>query len=180
MFQFIDIHIFYYYRFNSHEHSERWAEISKSINWTGTYQLKYNELCFGCKLAWRNAPRCIGRIQWNILQVLQHCGAYDTFVLVLWYIFFRELVPRPIMHILNPWYNRTFYRDMYLTNVERRPLLFRVSQICSKAYLQKLILRWIDLMNNISLNYCFRVHLFTIHKYTSKYTKIMIIVTCVD
>jgi nitric oxide synthase oxygenase domain/subunit len=27
------------------------------------------ELVFGVKLAWRNAPRCVGRIQWNKIQV---------------------------------------------------------------------------------------------------------------
>ena len=41
----------------------------KSIDITGTYELTYNELNFGAKMAWRNAPRCIGRQQWNKLQV---------------------------------------------------------------------------------------------------------------
>ncbi|KOB72118.1 Nitric oxide synthase 2, partial [Operophtera brumata] len=36
---------------------------------TGTYQLTTTELVFGAKLAWRNASRCIGRIQWSKLQV---------------------------------------------------------------------------------------------------------------
>lgn len=35
----------------------------------GTYQLTETELIFGAKLAWRNAARCIGRIQWSKLQV---------------------------------------------------------------------------------------------------------------
>ncbi|KAJ8300595.1 hypothetical protein KUTeg_022114 [Tegillarca granosa] len=66
---FIDSYFTSVEKLNSHEHYQRWNEISKSIDSTGTYQLKYEELCFGCKLAWRNAPRCIGRIQWNNLQV---------------------------------------------------------------------------------------------------------------
>lgn len=36
---------------------------------TGTYQLRESELVFGAKQAWRNAPRCVGRIQWGKLQV---------------------------------------------------------------------------------------------------------------
>ncbi|KAG7170858.1 Nitric oxide synthase, salivary gland-like, partial [Homarus americanus] len=35
----------------------------------GTYDLTQTELVYGAKLAWRNAPRCIGRIQWSKLQV---------------------------------------------------------------------------------------------------------------
>ncbi|XP_075052853.1 nitric oxide synthase, inducible [Mixophyes fleayi] len=48
----------------------RLETISKDIELTGTYQLTYDELVFASKQAWRNAPRCIGRIQWNNLQVL--------------------------------------------------------------------------------------------------------------
>lgn len=36
---------------------------------TGTYHLRESELVFGAKQAWRNAPRCVGRIQWGTLQV---------------------------------------------------------------------------------------------------------------
>lgn len=54
---------------NSKAHQERWNEIVKEVNDKGTYNLKETELIFGAKLAWRNAPRCIGRIQWSKLQV---------------------------------------------------------------------------------------------------------------
>ncbi|KAM5182111.1 nitric oxide synthase, inducible [Mantella aurantiaca] len=47
----------------------RLETISKDIEQTGTYQLTMEELVFAAKQAWRNAPRCIGRIQWNNLQV---------------------------------------------------------------------------------------------------------------
>ncbi|KAM4046114.1 nitric oxide synthase, inducible [Anomaloglossus baeobatrachus] len=47
----------------------RLETITKDIELTGTYQLTYEELVFAAKQAWRNAPRCIGRIQWNNLQV---------------------------------------------------------------------------------------------------------------
>lgn len=43
--------------------------VQKEVMSTGTYQLSETELVFGAKLAWRNAARCIGRIQWSKLQV---------------------------------------------------------------------------------------------------------------
>ena len=55
-------------REDSKTHKERIEEVIKSINETGTYELKETELCFGARTAWRNAPRCIGRIQWSKLQ----------------------------------------------------------------------------------------------------------------
>ncbi|XP_062409058.1 nitric oxide synthase, inducible-like [Sardina pilchardus] len=47
----------------------RLEQVSVEIDATGTYQLTSEELAFGAKQAWRNAPRCIGRIQWSNLQV---------------------------------------------------------------------------------------------------------------
>lgn len=43
--------------------------VTKEIETTGTYQLTGDELIFATKQAWRNAPRCVGRIQWGKLQV---------------------------------------------------------------------------------------------------------------
>ncbi|CAC5400378.1 NOS1 [Mytilus coruscus] len=54
---------------DSIEHKERWTEVKNSIENTGTYHLTLKELIFGAKQAWRNAPRCIGRIQWSNLQI---------------------------------------------------------------------------------------------------------------
>uniref|UniRef100_A0A3P8YK34 Nitric oxide synthase n=1 Tax=Esox lucius TaxID=8010 RepID=A0A3P8YK34_ESOLU len=51
------------------QHHARLEEIAMEINTTGTYQLTSEELVFGAQHAWRNAPRCIGRIQWSNLQV---------------------------------------------------------------------------------------------------------------
>ena len=61
-------------RLNTPAHESRWKEVLNEItasSATGppTYELKETELIFGAKLAWRNAPRCIGRIQWSKLQV---------------------------------------------------------------------------------------------------------------
>ena len=43
--------------------------MKRSIEETGTYHMTTEELTFGAKTGWRNAPRCIGRIQWSNLQV---------------------------------------------------------------------------------------------------------------
>ncbi|NP_001161704.1 nitric oxide synthase [Nasonia vitripennis] len=56
-------------RLDSDAHKSRWDSVRKEISTTGTYQLTETELIFGAKLAWRNASRCIGRIQWSKLQV---------------------------------------------------------------------------------------------------------------
>ncbi|XP_062873326.1 nitric oxide synthase, inducible-like [Trichomycterus rosablanca] len=54
---------------NTEEHLARINEVAREIDTTGTYQLTSEELAFGTRQAWRNAPRCIGRIQWSNLQV---------------------------------------------------------------------------------------------------------------
>ncbi|GFT02044.1 nitric oxide synthase, salivary gland [Nephila pilipes] len=60
-------------RMNSPSHVRRWKEIVSEVESSGTYELKETELVYGAKLAWRNAPRCIGRIQWSKLQNRNHC-----------------------------------------------------------------------------------------------------------
>ncbi|XP_006170481.1 nitric oxide synthase, inducible isoform X2 [Tupaia chinensis] len=62
----------YYGSFNEakiEEHLARVEAVTKEIETTGTYQLTGDELIFATKQAWRNAPRCIGRVQWSNLQV---------------------------------------------------------------------------------------------------------------
>ncbi|XP_050798408.1 nitric oxide synthase, endothelial isoform X3 [Gopherus flavomarginatus] len=56
-------------RADSRVHMQRVQEVEQEIKATGTYQLLEPELIFGAKQAWRNAARCLGRIQWNKLQV---------------------------------------------------------------------------------------------------------------
>lgn len=46
---------------------KRWSEIAHEIRATGTYTHTFEELEYGAKLAWRNAPKCIGRISWKNL-----------------------------------------------------------------------------------------------------------------
>ncbi|BAY16426.1 putative sulfite reductase [Anabaenopsis circularis NIES-21] len=52
------------------EHQKlRWTEIQAEVQATGTYSHTYEELAYGAQLAWRNASKCIGRIQWNNMVV---------------------------------------------------------------------------------------------------------------
>ncbi|XP_062038829.1 nitric oxide synthase 1 [Lepus europaeus] len=67
--EFIDQYYSSIKRFGSKAHMERLEEVNKEIESTSTYQLKDTELIYGAKHAWRNASRCVGRIQWSKLQV---------------------------------------------------------------------------------------------------------------
>ena len=57
------------YSENSPEHNDRVATVMAEIDSKGTYDLTFKELSFGCRTAWRNAPRCMNRIQWRKLVV---------------------------------------------------------------------------------------------------------------
>ncbi len=48
---------------------KRWSEITHEIRATGAYTQTFEELEHGARLAWRNAPKCIGRISWKNLIV---------------------------------------------------------------------------------------------------------------
>jgi nitric-oxide synthase len=49
--------------------SIRWDHVQAELELGGTYTHTPDELSYGAKLAWRNAPRCIGRLFWQGLQV---------------------------------------------------------------------------------------------------------------
>uniref|UniRef100_A0A3P8X4Z7 Nitric oxide synthase n=1 Tax=Cynoglossus semilaevis TaxID=244447 RepID=A0A3P8X4Z7_CYNSE len=66
---FIDQYYSSIKRHSSKAHIDRLEEVTKDIETTGTYQLKDTELIYGAKHGWRNAARCVGRIQWSKLQV---------------------------------------------------------------------------------------------------------------
>ncbi|KAM4615802.1 nitric oxide synthase 1 [Polymixia lowei] len=66
---FIDQYYTSIKRYGSKAHVDRLEEVTKEIEASGTYQLKDTELIYGAKHAWRNAARCVGRIQWSKLQV---------------------------------------------------------------------------------------------------------------
>lgn len=67
------------------EHLSRVEEVAREIDATGSYQLTTKELEFGAKQAWRNAPRCIGRIQWANLQVVSLVWTKTCFICVVVY-----------------------------------------------------------------------------------------------
>ena len=50
--------------------ADRLAEVREEIATTGTYTHTYEELTLGALWAWRNAARCIGRLHWRSLRVL--------------------------------------------------------------------------------------------------------------
>ncbi|EWG10310.1 nitric oxide synthase oxygenase [Cytobacillus firmus] len=52
------------------ELNNRLKEIEYSIEEQGFYEHTYEELEFGAKAAWRNSNRCIGRLFWDQLKVL--------------------------------------------------------------------------------------------------------------
>ncbi|XP_043923547.1 nitric oxide synthase, brain-like [Protopterus annectens] len=56
-------------RLQTEAHLNRLQEVKNQIEANGTYHLEESELIFGAKQAWRNAARCVGRIQWSKLQV---------------------------------------------------------------------------------------------------------------
>lgn len=54
------------------EMSTRLNQIKNEIEDKGHYNLTYEELAFGARLAWRNAPRCVNRIIWRQLEVCMY------------------------------------------------------------------------------------------------------------
>ncbi|WP_210530367.1 nitric oxide synthase oxygenase [Rubellimicrobium arenae] len=48
----------------------RWAEVRRGLSCEGFYEHTPAELAFGARLAWRNHGRCIGRLFWESLDVV--------------------------------------------------------------------------------------------------------------
>lgn len=49
---------------------KRWSEVRRQLKRTGTYDHTPAELAFGARVAWRNHGRCIGRLYWESLEVV--------------------------------------------------------------------------------------------------------------
>lgn len=49
---------------------ERIEHVCNEIEEKGHYNLTYEELVYGARMGWRNAPRCVNRIVWRQLEVL--------------------------------------------------------------------------------------------------------------
>ncbi|WP_407270729.1 nitric oxide synthase oxygenase [Radiobacillus sp. PE A8.2] len=70
---------------------QRIDEVISEINETGTYKHSFEELSHGAKMAWRNSNRCIGRLFWNRLKVIdarEITEASDVFDLLFKHIVF--------------------------------------------------------------------------------------------
>ena len=48
----------------------RKSEVELEIKETGSYEHTIRELAHGCRMAWRNSNRCIGRLYWKSLKVV--------------------------------------------------------------------------------------------------------------
>jgi nitric-oxide synthase len=55
----------------------RLRDVRKSLRRTGTYEHTPEELAFGARVAWRNHARCIGRLHWRSLEVIDRRGTRD-------------------------------------------------------------------------------------------------------
>lgn len=53
----------------------RLADVRAEIERTGTYTHTYAELVYGAQVAWRNHARCVGRLHWRSLKVLDRRDA---------------------------------------------------------------------------------------------------------
>jgi nitric-oxide synthase len=73
---------------------------------TGTYVHTPDELAYGAKMAWRNASRCIGRLYWRSLTVLDRRRARtadEIFALLLWHLESAgRTIIRPVISIFAP------------------------------------------------------------------------------
>ena len=49
---------------------ERIKEIQIEVEKTGTYEHTFEELVHGSRMAWRNSNRCIGRLFWSKMHIL--------------------------------------------------------------------------------------------------------------
>lgn len=67
--QFLDEYYTSIGKANSVEYQERLKDIIESVTKTGTYDMTLEEIEFGAKTAWRNTPRCLGRIHWQTLKI---------------------------------------------------------------------------------------------------------------
>ncbi len=52
------------------EFQARWREVRQSLNRSGHYDHTPEELAYGARVAWRNSARCIGRLFWESLEVM--------------------------------------------------------------------------------------------------------------
>lgn len=119
---------------------ERLEEVTKEIEATDTYQLRDTELIYGAKHAWRNAARCVGRIQWSKLQVSTNpAGNIQEIPAKGWAGVWERQTPLP-----NPWEAQHRYRGW--CPARTAPLGgFGMSAGAGKASVGWLEMRWLCL-----------------------------------
>ncbi|MBW1599815.1 nitric oxide synthase oxygenase [Streptomyces sp. JJ38] len=61
-----------------HTGTARLREVHESIASSGTYTHSPEELLLGAKLAWRNHARCVGRMHWRSLRLLDFRGCHTA------------------------------------------------------------------------------------------------------
>lgn len=69
MKEFLDLYYTSLNKCGSYEHKNSVDKYTKSIQASGLYDITTDMLSFGSKTAWRNASRCVGRIQWSNLKL---------------------------------------------------------------------------------------------------------------
>lgn len=57
------------------DRAARLAAVRREIDERGTYRHTPEELAYGCRVAWRNHARCVGRLHWKALQVVDRRDA---------------------------------------------------------------------------------------------------------
>lgn len=105
----------------------RLSEIEQQIVTTGSYEQTIEELTYGAKLAWRNSNKCIGRLFWQSLHVIdkRHIQAEEAiFEALLEHIQFatNEGRIRPTITVFSPqnvriWNHQLIRYAGYETNV---------------------------------------------------------------
>ena len=75
--------------------ARREREVLQQISQTGSYQISQDELVWGARMAWRNAPRCPARVIWKRLEVFDKVGDIHVIfyreISMLYYQLYREI-----------------------------------------------------------------------------------------
>lgn len=64
------VSLYHHEQLGGHGLTRRLAQVRAQIEDSGTYWHTQAELTFGARVAWRNSARCIGRLYWRSLKVL--------------------------------------------------------------------------------------------------------------
>ncbi len=59
-------------RLPAYDVRQRLSQVRSEIEQEGTYRHTEDELLFGAQVAWRNSNRCLGRLPWRSLQILDY------------------------------------------------------------------------------------------------------------